>query len=656
MPGGPADFDFRPSERTTPAEEEETYDSYAAYRGGRAPDDKPSDAGDDQPDKKTQAPEVTRQKELADALEARQRPYSKNLTEIRESIKTNNVFEDLATRSTFNNPYNTVEVDGPNGEKLLVSNTGLQGIYVVREGDNTYILNREQPSLDSKFTAGAPAGGDFDWSKHKSLRKTYTSMLLNASMSLDQQADSLRGPSREQAYRSIQSMYEGMHKEGSVSDKQLADELGYLGFRYTTNLKDFGKGLALGERALSLLEKSVGASHADTINQRMHMVDQYIQAGKPASADSLLRKNSAALLDAEKDGRGLDGAVAIERSMLVQQLNQRGKKDEANKIQDRAFDLVMKNPDELELHGDGISNTRRQLIEHYRKQNNPENVSKLFDQELKALKQLKESDPKSYRIAQMRDGLIADLASIPDAERLKPLLDEKRDELNDIETSPHHQTEALRNNRVSLVQRYLQAGNAERASQTGKQVFDSAEKDMKTPDSATLQKRLELQSKLVGLEGKKEFNNFSAKTVEMFREFEKKDKVDQAEVSQIRSLLIEQAESRKDGKALAGLIEDEIRSLESQSPKNERTIDAYKLSLGDALVMQGKNKEAADIFEKLAKGAVRDRDRIDPLEKLADVLDQLGRKADAETARKDAKAIRKGLPPQVYTAPAMLAK
>lgn len=667
MPGLPEEFDFRSPERSQQGDqaEEESYDGLAAYRGGQAPEDKPNAGPEDQPeeqpddrnqDRPAEDPEVTRQKELTQALEARQSPYAKDLADIRASITTGKAFEELAKQSTFNNPYNTVEVDGPNGKKLLVSDTGRKGVYVVREGDNTYILNQDRPALDSKFTAGAPAGKDFDWSQDKQSRREYNSMLINASLSLDQQAHSLRGAPREQALRSVQSMYEGAHKEGLVSDKQLADELGYLGFRYSSDLKDFGKGLALGERALTLMEKSVGDSAADTINQRMHLIGDYLQAGKPASADSLLKKQTAAMLDAEKDGRGLDQAIVIERGMLVQQLNQRGKKDEANKIQDRAFDLVMKNPDGVALHSAGMSNSRRQLIEHYKQQNRPENVSKLYDQEIQALKQLKESEPTSYQIAQMRNGLISDLANWNDHERLKPLLDERRDELNDIETYPNHQTDALRNNRVKLAQHYLQVGNSERASETGKKVFDSANKDMKTADSATLQQRLELQSKLTGLEGKKEFNDFSGKTIEMFREFEKKDKADQAEVSQIRRLLIEQAESRKDGKAMAGFLEDELKSLESKQPKNESAIADTKQSLGDAMVMQGKNKEAATIYEKLAKEAVRDRDKVEPLEKLADVLEQLGRKAEAETARKDAKAIRKGLPPETYRSPNMLVR
>ncbi|MBY0546819.1 MAG: hypothetical protein K2W95_05975 [Candidatus Obscuribacterales bacterium] len=665
MPTGRSEeLDFRAPERSQhddQAGNEEPYDGFAAYRSGLAPEDQPNGSPEDQPgdrnqDRPAEDPEVTRQKELSRALETRQQPYAKDLAEIRESIKTGKAFEELAKQSTFNNPYNTVEVDGPNGKKLLVSDTGRKGVYVVREGDSTYILNQDRPTLDSKFAAGAPAGKDSNWSQDKQSRKEYNSMLIHASLSLGQQADSLRGAPREQALRSVQSMYEGAHKEGLVSDKQLADELGYLGFRYSNELKDFGKGLALSERALSLMEKTVGNSAADTINQRMHLISDYLQAGKPASADSLLKKQTAAMLDAEKDGRGLDQAIALERGMLVQQLNQRDKKDEANKIQDRALDLLMKNPDGLDLHGAGMVNTRRQLIEHYKEQKKPENVSKLYDQEIKALKQLQASEPTSYRIPQMRNGLISDLANMKDHERLKPLLEEKREELNDIETYPTHQVDWLRNTRITLAQRYLQVGNAERASETGKQVFDSANKDMKSADSATIQQRLELQSKLAGLEGKKEFNDFSGKTIEMFREFEKKDKVDQAEVSQIRRLLIEQAESRKDGKAMAGFLEDELKSLESKQPKNESAIADCKQSIGDAMVMQGKNKEAATIYEKLAKEAVRDRDKVEPLEKLADVLEQLGRKAEAETARKDAKAIRKGLPPETYRSPNMLVR
>ncbi len=598
-------------------------------------------------------------RELQEALAERQKPYAKELTEIRAAIDTGKALAELSKKRTFNNPYNTVEIDGAGGQKLQVSDTGRQGVYVVRQGDNTYILNNETPSLDSKFKAGVPLKSDFDFSKHPEQRRTLSSMMINAKLSLDQQADSMRKTDREPMLKSSLAIVEGGHKEGVFNDKFLADELGYYGFKYTSQINNPGKGLPLSERALTLLEKTVGPSHADTINQRSDLIRDYSDNGKPANADMLLKKQIGALSDAEKDGRGLEQAIVLERSQLLKQLTGKGRKEEAQKIQERAYDLLIKNPDDRPIQDSGMSLQRRMLIDQYKTENKqPERLAKLFDQEMAAIDATVRSNPADVMIEHDRDKLINDLAQTGDKKRLAKVLDDKQASVETDAKLPGVSSEKTRTARTNLAQLYLQAEKPDKALEVARKVFAAAETDLKAADSKTIQQRLELSSRLEGLSDKDEFKNFTKKTLELFKSFEKSDagKKNPAEVSELRSVLIEQTMERKDPKTAQQLIEDELKQLKSREPKDEAAIEAFTMKLGEAHFALGNNKEAAGIFEAMVKDAKTDRDKVDPLEKLAEAFDKLGKKDDAEKARNDAKAIRKGLPPQTYQTPLKVAR
>ncbi len=622
----------------------------------------PGEPGDGPPEAK----EKTDREKLQDALATRNEPYRKEIDDIKKTIEKSDGYKKVWDQVSISHGMTSVEIKDDKGDTFRLSNTGNSNIFVVQKGDDTYVINKKEPLLDTKVAASDPKGAKIDWSLDRTLKKQAEHQYYQTTLSLNQQATENRRTSTKdiglKQVAGAQNVAEQAHNQGLISDFEYASQIGYSGFSYGHDFGDHGTAAKLKEKSLNVLEKSRGSSDPETLDARAQLIQTYIASGRTAQANTLLNKQSDAVESREKDGHSLDHDTFLQRYTLQAQLEQVGRGQDAAKVADRAYDLLLKNPDNLPTHNTGLAIQRDDLLNRYLKESpqRRDQIDKLLDLKVDGVKSLAANEPGSSILSGERSNLISQLKKFggDNKARLSGVLKDEEGDINALAAREAPDRELIQERRRQLAQDYLTAGEKDRAIRVAEAVIRDHETKEGKPGQQQddIQKRLNLNSNLAGLADTPLLATFREKTKSLLEAYEKSEsgKKNGNGVSSMRKELIEQFTQGNDYKTALSLTDKELAHLNEQKVGEDDQSDV-KLTKGNLHEKLGDDKTAQKIFEELIARSANDREKITPLEKLSALYERTKQTDLANKAKQDLEAIKKDLPPQHFKSAAGVA-
>ncbi len=451
-----------------------------------------------------------------------------------------------------------------------------------------------------------------------------------------------------------QNLTEQAHKQGIIPDREYAFQTYHNGARFGRDFGEHGKAARLQEKSLGAYERVAGPADEATMQARSGLIRTYTESGRTAQANTLLNKQVEALSTREKSGLGLNADTVLQRHFLRKQLERAGRKDDAMRIEERAYELVSKNPDHIPNHDLGMIKQRDQLLDKYMHQSprKTDRIDKLLDGKSEGLNGLQKHDPNSSMVNEQREGLIRTLKEFGgDTSRLSGVLQDKEKALNEQAKLPFGNRDSLNRKNVELAKDYLHIGDRNRAQAVAERIIKHQESKEGKPgqQEMDIQERLNLGSDLAALADTNTMSNFRERTKSLLDAYEKSDagKMNPQNVSLMRGELIEQYSQGKDYKTAMTLTDRELAHLNDRKTPDADKI-ALKLTKGDLHEKLREDKKAQGIYENLIRDSNDDSSKVTPLERLSAIYERTGQPDLAKKAKQDLESIRKNLPPSHF--------
>ncbi len=547
-----------------------------------------------------------------DALLARQKPYAVELSSTRKALAAVDVEGKLGAEKRWDWTTVSANLENPGAQKITVSSTTRPDVLVARKGDKTFILNKEQPHLDTMITdSGQPAPAKINW--EEGAREERKDQLLTATISLRQQAmqacHDKKIPIAEDFMKSYQSVLKIGNSEGVFDNAFYAENLGSIGQLYIQELGNPNKGLTLQEQSLAILEKEGGMSNIKTMEARALLMRNYASHGRMADAQQFERKQREAMPAFDQSSDALSYWGVTLRNTLITQLEATGQKDEAEKIRDRAYKLATVGRSVTSDNGEniGLKNQRNSLLDHYVSNNQLDKVKTLINDQIKDLRKEDRIRPALREsVAEERDKIINILDKLGDKDKLIEVLDDKLVSLNTGITSQNGREQSkLDYERLELAKQYLKVGGTSKALSIAKDLIQSMEKRHSSPETDAykrIQDRISLASSLSDLSQTSEMQKFQQETIQKYNAYEKSDegkRYNGAALASIRRTLIEHLMESKNYKDAEPLLESELKYLARKDNDEKFRIGDTRGKYIKALLANGRYEKAMEVLQPI---------------------------------------------------------